>query len=91
MRLALALLLVVLPRSLAAAETIALEQRGSAYLVPVRLNNAVNVTFVLDTGASDLALESHEEIVAGPASDISLEEVDEPTVAGMDDDSSASG
>jgi excisionase family DNA binding protein len=38
--------------------------------------------------ASDLSLD-HEEMIAGPASDISLEEVDEPTVAGIDEDESS--
>lgn len=37
------------------------------------------------SGDSDLSLESEE---AGPASDISLDEVDEPTVAGLDDEGS---
>lgn len=37
------------------------------------------------SGDSDLGLESEE---AGPASDISLDEVDEPTVAGLDDEGS---
>ncbi|HEV8293518.1 MAG TPA: helix-turn-helix domain-containing protein, partial [Tepidisphaeraceae bacterium] len=34
---------------------------------------------------SELSLDD-EEMAAGPASDLSMEEVDEPTVAGMDDD-----
>lgn len=48
----------------------------------------------LDPGASDLALDmgddaghAHEDLEAGPASDISLDEVDEPTVAGIDEGS----
>lgn len=48
----------------------------------------------LDPGGSDLSLDtvddlesSHDELEMGPASDISLEDVDEPTVAGMDEGS----
>lgn len=48
----------------------------------------------LDPGASDLSLDtvddlesSHEDMELGPASDVSLEDVDEPTVAGMDEGS----
>lgn len=48
----------------------------------------------LDPGGSDLSLDtvddlesSHDELEMGPASDISLEDVDEPTVAGLDEDS----
>jgi excisionase family DNA binding protein len=36
-------------------------------------------------GGSDLSLDD-EEMAAGPASDLSLDEVDEPTVEGLDDD-----
>jgi excisionase family DNA binding protein len=56
----------------------------------------------LDPSSSDLSLESADEAAssgldldvadeasAGPASDISLEEVDEPTVAGVEDESDA--
>src|SRR5687767_6230331 len=55
----------------------------------------------IDPGSSDLALESADESAssgldldmadeapAGPVSDINLEEVDEPTVAGVEDDES---
>jgi clan AA aspartic protease (TIGR02281 family) len=37
-------------------EEIHLEKRNNAYYVPVRINNAVTIPFVLDTGASDLAI-----------------------------------
>src|SRR3954469_1587393 len=39
-----------------------------------------------ESGGSDLSLDS-EEMVAGPASDLSLDDVDEPTVAGLDEGS----
>lgn len=41
---------------------------------------------VAESAGSDLSLDA-EEMVAGPASDISLDEVDEPTVAGLDEGS----
>jgi excisionase family DNA binding protein len=37
---------------------------------------------------SDLALADEDEMAAGPASDVSLEDVEEPTVAGLDDEGS---
>src|SRR3954466_4095619 len=37
-----------------------------------------------DSAGADLSLDA-EEMVAGPASDLSLDEVDEPTVAGLDE------
>ena len=40
-------------------------------------------------GGSDLSLDS-EEMAAGPASDLSLDDVDEPTVEGLDDDGALS-
>jgi excisionase family DNA binding protein len=41
---------------------------------------------VAESPGSNLSLDS-EEMVAGPASDVSLDEVDEPTVAGLDEGS----
>src|SRR3954464_8274609 len=41
---------------------------------------------VAKSAGSDLSLDS-EELVAGPASDLSLDDVDEPTVAGLDEGS----
>jgi excisionase family DNA binding protein len=41
---------------------------------------------VAETAGSDLSLDA-EEMVAGPASDLSLDDVDEPTVAGLDEGS----
>ena len=56
----LALFLTVpgaLPSNPAAAETIQLKKHaGGGYLIPGRINDAVAVTFVLDTGASDVSI-----------------------------------
>ena len=56
----LALFLTVpgaLPSNPAAAETIQLKKHaGGGYLIPGRINDAVTVTFVLDTGASDVSI-----------------------------------
>ena len=56
----LALFLIVpgtLPPNPAAAETIQLKKHpGGGYLIPGRINDAVAVTFVLDTGASDVSI-----------------------------------
>jgi hypothetical protein len=40
----------------AASDTIQLEQQGGAYLVAVRINDAITLNFVLDTGATDVAI-----------------------------------
>jgi hypothetical protein len=40
----------------AGAETIPLEKDGGNYLVPVLINSALTLKFVLDTGASDVAI-----------------------------------
>jgi clan AA aspartic protease (TIGR02281 family) len=57
---ALALLLLVpaaLPAAPAAAETIQLKKHaGGGFLIPGRVNDAVAVTFILDTGASDVLI-----------------------------------
>jgi excisionase family DNA binding protein len=53
---------------------------------PIRTGPTGTVA-AIPTGDSDLSLD-HEEMVAGPASDLSLDEVDEPTVAGIDDEGS---
>ncbi len=53
--LALLLLLVLSPRS-AAAEQIPLEPEHGIYMVPVRINQAVSIPFVLDSGASEVAI-----------------------------------
>jgi clan AA aspartic protease (TIGR02281 family) len=39
-----------------AAETIQLQQRGGGYLIRGQLNGAMSVDFILDTGASDVAI-----------------------------------
>jgi predicted aspartyl protease len=40
----------------AAADTIQLEEQGGTYLVAVRINDAITLNFVLDTGAADVAI-----------------------------------
>jgi hypothetical protein len=40
----------------AAAETIQLERSGGVYMVPVRINDAVMVPFVIDSGAAELSI-----------------------------------
>ena len=52
---------------------------------PNRSTNQLQSQWPNPTG-SDLSLDA-EEMVAGPASDLSLDDVDEPTVAGLDDGS----
>ena len=42
----------------ATAEEIPLTSRGSTYSLPVRLNDEITLDFVLDTGASDMAIPS---------------------------------
>jgi hypothetical protein len=51
----LALLLMLLMRP-AASETIQLERQHGTYMVLVRINEAVTLPFVLDTGASEVAI-----------------------------------
>ena len=53
--LALLSLLVLSPKS-AAAEQIPLEREHGIYMVPVRINQAVSIPFVLDSGASEVAI-----------------------------------
>jgi hypothetical protein len=40
----------------AASETIRLEDQHGTYMIRVRINDAITVPFVLDTGASDVAI-----------------------------------
>ena len=50
-------LLIALPLHPAAAETIQLKKHaGGGFLIPGRVNDAVGVTFILDTGASDVLI-----------------------------------
>ena len=53
--LALLLLLVLSPKP-ASAEQISLEREHGVYMVPVRINQAVSIPFVLDSGASEVAI-----------------------------------
>ena len=48
-------LLALSPRS-APAEQIPLEPEHGIYMVPVRVNQAVSIPFVLDSGASEVAI-----------------------------------
>ena len=49
------LVLVLSPKS-ASAEQIPLEREHGIYMVPVRINQAVSIPFVLDSGASEVAI-----------------------------------
>lgn len=49
-------LICVFPLGFAAAETVQLERRHGVYLVPVRINEAITLPFLLDTGAADVAI-----------------------------------
>jgi clan AA aspartic protease (TIGR02281 family) len=54
-RLCLSLLLLSMP-GLAAAETIELVPEHGVFMVPVRINDAVTIPFVLDSGAGDVSV-----------------------------------
>jgi TonB family protein len=54
-RLALLLLLALCP-SRGFAEQISLEREHGIYMVPVRINQAVSIPFVLDSGAAEVAI-----------------------------------
>jgi clan AA aspartic protease (TIGR02281 family) len=54
-RLVVLLLLLSAPGS-ASAETIRLEMDGGTYVLPVQINEAMSLAFVLDSGASDVAI-----------------------------------
>jgi Sel1 repeat/gag-polyprotein putative aspartyl protease len=42
----------------AAAETIQLERRGGGYIIPVQINKAIILPFVLDTGSAEVSIPS---------------------------------
>jgi hypothetical protein len=48
--------LLLLPMLPAASETIPLEYQHHTYMVQVRVNDTITLPFVLDTGASDVAI-----------------------------------
>jgi clan AA aspartic protease (TIGR02281 family) len=50
------MLLVLCTPYFASAESIQLEEDGGTYLLPVRVNDAISLRFVLDSGASDVAV-----------------------------------
>ena len=54
-RLCLSLLLLSVP-GLAAAETIDLVREGGVFMVPVRINDAITIPFVLDSGAGHISV-----------------------------------
>jgi clan AA aspartic protease (TIGR02281 family) len=54
-RLCLSLLLLLAP-GLAAAETVELVREHGVFMVPVRINDAVTIPFVLDSGAADVSV-----------------------------------
>jgi clan AA aspartic protease (TIGR02281 family) len=54
-RLCLSLLLLSVP-GLAAAETIELVREHGVFMVPVRINDAVTIPFILDSGAGDVSV-----------------------------------
>src|SRR5271169_6300490 len=54
-RFLVAVLLLLLSRS-AAGETIQLRCQGGIRLVPVRINDAITLNFLLDSGASDVVI-----------------------------------
>ena len=49
----LLLLVATLPAS---AETIPLEHRGGTYVLPVRINDAITLKFILDSGAAEVSI-----------------------------------
>src|SRR5712691_3051708 len=53
-RILLSLLLVLLCPSLLLAENISLIKKGGVYEIPVEINGAITLNFVLDTGASEV-------------------------------------
>src|SRR5204862_2602002 len=55
-RLIAGLSLVVLAMPRAAAESIQLEEVHGVYMVPVRINDAITIPFVLDSGAADISM-----------------------------------
>ena len=48
--------LLALSLKSASAEQISLEREHGIYMVPVRINEAVSIPFVLDSGASEVAI-----------------------------------
>ena len=56
MRLAALLAAMMLVVAYARADTVPLEKDGGNYRVPVLINNALTLKFLLDTGASDVAI-----------------------------------
>jgi clan AA aspartic protease (TIGR02281 family) len=52
------LLILLLPTGNISAETIGLEDNHGVYMVPVRINDTITLPFVIDSGASDVAIPS---------------------------------
>ncbi len=55
-RLIAAIALVMLAALPAAAESVQLEESHGVYMVPVRVNDAITIPFVLDSGAGDISV-----------------------------------
>ena len=51
-------IVIILTAASSNAETIQLERQSGTYMVPVRINDAITLPFVLDTGASSVAIPS---------------------------------
>src|SRR5712691_2589490 len=54
--LIVAIALVLLAAHPAAAESVQLEEAHGVYMVPVRINDAITIPFVLDSGAGDISV-----------------------------------
>jgi predicted aspartyl protease len=56
MRNLVAGLFLALATQPAASESIPLQQVGGLYMVPVRINDAVSIPFIVDSGATDVVI-----------------------------------
>ena len=56
MRILLLSVLLLLSMASASSEQIPLEREHGIYMVPVRINQAVNIPFILDSGAAEVAI-----------------------------------
>jgi len=50
--------MLLFPARYASPESIQLQQRHGSYLIPVRINDTITLPFLIDTGASDVAIPS---------------------------------
>src|SRR5208282_5044108 len=56
MRIVWLSILLLLGMASASSEQIPLEREHGIYMVPVRINQAVNIPFILDSGAAEVAI-----------------------------------